>query len=139
KMGRSCRCATRYVSRPACNRRASSTLRAGRISSFDRLFALACSRNVFENRALMKICLVTAFPPSGRQLNEYGFHLACELQRNPSVQLTILRDKLTHYDWATDKDGKAPGPHQQHELKDLHVVRCCDSNRLGSPVGIARA
>jgi glycosyltransferase involved in cell wall biosynthesis len=87
----------------------------------------------------MKICLVTAFPPSGRQLNEYGFHLARELQRNPSVELTILGDKLTHYDWATDKDGKALGPEQQHELKDFHVVRCWDSNRLSSPIGIARA
>ena len=38
----------------------------------------------------MKICLVTAFPPSGRQLNEYGFYLARELQRNPLVNLTIL-------------------------------------------------
>ena len=87
----------------------------------------------------MKICLVTAFPPSGRQLNEYGFHLARELQRNPSVQLTILGDKLTHYDWATDKDGKALGPEQQHELKGFNVVRCWDSNRLGSPIGIAKA
>ena len=55
----------------------------------------------------MKICLVTAFPPSGRQLNEYGFHLARELQRNPLVNLTILGDKLARYEWATDQDGKA--------------------------------
>ena len=43
----------------------------------------------------MKICLITAFPPSGRQLNEYGLYLARELQRNPLVSLTILADKLT--------------------------------------------
>ena len=29
----------------------------------------------------MKICLVTAFPPSRRRLNEYGYHIAQELQR----------------------------------------------------------
>ena len=33
----------------------------------------------------MKICLVATFPPSGRQLNEYAFHIARELQRNPEA------------------------------------------------------
>jgi hypothetical protein len=28
----------------------------------------------------MKICLVAAFPPSGRQLNEYAFYIAKELR-----------------------------------------------------------
>jgi len=40
----------------------------------------------------MKICLVTAFPPSRRGLNEYGYHLARELQRDPLLSLTILAD-----------------------------------------------
>ncbi len=31
----------------------------------------------------MKICLVTAFAPSRRGLNEYGFHIARELQPDP--------------------------------------------------------
>src|SRR6266478_7097757 len=137
KMVRSCRCATRYVSRPAFNRRASSTLRAGRISSFDRLFASACSRKAFKNRALMKICLVTAFPPSGRQLNEYGFHLARELQRNPLVNLTILGDQLTNYEWATDKDGKPLSSGERRELAGFHVVRCWESNSLAAPRNLA--
>ena len=42
----------------------------------------------------MKICLVTAFPPSRRGLNEYGFHLARELGRDPLLSLTILADEL---------------------------------------------
>ena len=42
----------------------------------------------------MKICLVTAFPPSRRGLNEYGFHLARELRRDPLLSLTILADEL---------------------------------------------
>ncbi len=85
----------------------------------------------------MKICLVTAFPPSGRQLNEYGFHLARELQRNPLVNLTILGDKLTNYAWATDKDGNALDCVQQ-ELPGFEVVRCWESNRVGNPVALAR-
>ena len=40
----------------------------------------------------MKICLVTAFPPSRRGLNEYGYHIASELQRDPLLSLTVLGD-----------------------------------------------
>ena len=53
----------------------------------------------------MRICLVATFPPSGRQLNEYAFHIAQELQRNPDVELTILADELADYDFATDEKG----------------------------------
>ncbi len=42
----------------------------------------------------MKICLVTAFPPSRRGLNEYGFHIARELRRDPLLSLTVLADEL---------------------------------------------
>ncbi len=57
----------------------------------------------------MKICLVTAFPPSRRGLNEYGFHIAQELRRDPVLSLTILADEL---------DGAA------EELPGYDVVRC---------------
>ena len=40
----------------------------------------------------MKICLVTAFPPSRRGLNEYGYHLAKELQQDLLISLTVLAD-----------------------------------------------
>ena len=40
----------------------------------------------------MKICLVTAFPPSREALNEYGFHIARELQVIPELDVTILGD-----------------------------------------------
>ena len=57
----------------------------------------------------MKICLVTAFPPSTGGLSEYGFHLAQELQRNPFVNLTVLADELS----------------QNHvEPEGFSVVRC---------------
>ena len=42
----------------------------------------------------MKICLVTAFPPSRRGLNEYGFHIARELLRDPLLSVTVLADEL---------------------------------------------
>jgi glycosyltransferase involved in cell wall biosynthesis len=74
----------------------------------------------------MKICLVTTFPPSGRQLNEYGLHLARELQRNPLISLTILGDVLESVDFATDGDGK-PIPLAE-ELSEFDVVRCWKFN-----------
>jgi glycosyltransferase involved in cell wall biosynthesis len=86
----------------------------------------------------MKICLVTAFPPSGRQLNEYGFHIARELQRNPAVSLTILGDRLTNYDWATDENGTPLSSARQQELPGFHVVRCWQADRLATPVHLLR-
>jgi len=72
----------------------------------------------------MKICLVTAFPPSRRGLNEYGFHLARELQRDPLLSLTVLADQL---------DDNEP------ELEDYHVVRCWRFDALTNPVRLVRA
>jgi len=43
----------------------------------------------------MNVCLVTAFPPSQGGLSEYGFHLARELQRDPSLNLSILADEVS--------------------------------------------
>jgi glycosyltransferase involved in cell wall biosynthesis len=80
----------------------------------------------------MKICLVTAFPPSGRQLNEYALHIARELQSNPMVELTILGDELDNYQFATDQDGKLLKA--QEELPGFNVVRCWKFNHLGTPV-----
>ncbi|MGE5111150.1 MAG: glycosyltransferase [Acidobacteriaceae bacterium] len=72
----------------------------------------------------MKICLVTAFPPSRRGLNEYGFHIAKELQRDPLLSLTVLADELP-----------TPGP----ELDEFDVVRCWSFNQMSNPVRLLRA
>lgn len=72
----------------------------------------------------MKICLVTAFPPSRRGLNEYGFHIARELGRDPLLSLTILGDE-------TD-DGAA-------EIDGFEVVRCWRFDSLSNPVKLWRA
>ena len=72
----------------------------------------------------MKICLVTAFPPSRRGLNEYGYHIARELQRDPLLSLTILADDLE-------------GPAE--ELEDFSVQRCWYHNRISNPAWLLNA
>lgn len=73
---------------------------------------------------MMKIALVTAFPPSRQGLNEYGFHIANELRQQPGVELTILGDYVA-------------GPVQ--ELDGFSVVRCWGFNRLDNTVSLLRA
>src|ERR1700722_13433265 len=82
----------------------------------------------------MRICLVATFPPSGRQLNEYAFHIARELQRNPDVELFILADELTDYDFATDENGKSLKADQQSELPGFKVIRCWKFGSVLTPV-----
>ena len=79
----------------------------------------------------MKIALVSTFPPSGRQLNEYGLHLACELQRNPLLSLTIVGDELGDCDFATDAHGNKIEAHE--ELPDFDVVRTWRFNSITNP------
>jgi glycosyltransferase involved in cell wall biosynthesis len=72
----------------------------------------------------MKLALVTAFPPSRKGLNEYGFHVADELRRHQGLELTILADYL---------------PDPQPELPEFSVVRCWGFNRLNNPFSVLRA
>ena len=72
----------------------------------------------------MKICLVTSFPPSRDALNEYGFHIACELRRLPGIELKILAD-----DYAPI----------QPELEDFSVTRCWQFNSLSNPWRVLKA
>jgi glycosyltransferase involved in cell wall biosynthesis len=82
----------------------------------------------------MKICLVATFPPSGRQLNEYAFHIARELQRHTEIELTILADELTEYEFATDQDGRSLNGRRQEELPGFNVIRCWNFGSLATPV-----
>ena len=72
----------------------------------------------------MKVCLITAFPPSTERLNEYGFHLAKELKRHNLVSLTILADRH-------DKSAE--------ELPDFDVERCWKFNSATTPLALLRA
>jgi glycosyltransferase involved in cell wall biosynthesis len=82
----------------------------------------------------MRICLVATFPPSGRQLNEYAFHIAQGLRSNPDVELIILADELTDYEFATDENGNSAKLHQQSELPGFNVIRCWKFGGLATPM-----
>ena len=72
----------------------------------------------------MKICFVTGFPPSKVALNEYGFHVARELQADPLISLTILADEYS-------------GP--EPELPEFEVERVWKVNRLSNHARLLRA
>src|SRR5215813_1786935 len=72
----------------------------------------------------MKICLVTAFPPSRHGLNEYGFHIARELSQYPGLTLSILSDDL---------------PHPESELPGYDVTRCWAFESVWNPIRLIRA
>lgn len=74
----------------------------------------------------MKICLVTAFPPSRRGLNEYGYHIARELQQDPLLSVTILADELEPAE-------------QTAELNGFEVQRVWSFNNPGNPVRLLKA
>lgn len=70
----------------------------------------------------MRICLVSSFPPSHERLNEYGFHLASELQRDPYLSLTVLADQF---------EGA-------NELPEFNVIRCWKPNDPATPLRLMK-
>ena len=72
----------------------------------------------------MKICLVSSFPPSKIVLNEYGYHVARELQADPLVSLTIMADELEP---------------AEPELPNFNVERCWQTNRFTNHGRLLRA
>jgi len=72
----------------------------------------------------MKICLVTAFPPSRGGLSEYGFHIARELERNPLLSVTVLADHV---------------PDVPHGKEESSVLRCWNFNDRKSAGKILQA
>lgn len=86
----------------------------------------------------MKICLVGTFPPSGRQLNEYAFHIARELRRHHDVELTILSDELTECEFATDENGNPLRIEDEAELPGFNVVRCWKFGSMSNPVRLLK-
>lgn len=87
----------------------------------------------------MRICLVATFPPSGRQLNEYAFHIARELRGRPDIELFILADVLTAYDFATDQAGNPIRADQQPEIPGFNVIRCWRFGDAANPLRLLRA
>jgi glycosyltransferase involved in cell wall biosynthesis len=70
----------------------------------------------------MRVSLVTSFPPSRGDLNEYGYHVACALRSDPRVELSILADD---------------GPSE--EVGGFHVQRCWRFDSLFSPMRLLGA
>ena len=83
---------------------------------------------------MIKICLVAAFPPSIRPLNEYSFHIAREIQRHKDVELTILADELEDYTFATDADGNPVDHKISSKLPGVNVIRCWKFGSLATPM-----
>jgi glycosyltransferase involved in cell wall biosynthesis len=67
-----------------------------------------------RSRPGLRICLVTCFPPSRGDLNEYGFHLASALRSHTEVELTILADEIA----------------DRKEIDGFNVERCWRFNSL---------
>jgi glycosyltransferase involved in cell wall biosynthesis len=82
----------------------------------------------------MKICLIAAFPPSRRQLNEYSYHVAKEIHRHKDVELTILADELEEPAAAADGKSEPMGIEKPAELPGFHVIRCWKFGSIGTPV-----
>lgn len=82
----------------------------------------------------MKICLVAAFPPSKRQLNEYSYHIARELQRHRHIELTILADELTQSDLQPGASTQDLHVEKPLELSGFSVIRCWRFGSLATPV-----
>ncbi len=84
---------------------------------------LSGTRDAAELARRMKVSLVTSFPPSRGDLNEYGYHLACAMRDDPRVELSILAD---------DADSQA-------ELAGFRVQRCWRFDSVFNPVRLLMA
>ena len=72
----------------------------------------------------MKVCLVTAFPPTQETPNSSGHQLARELQRaDPDMEVTILAERL---------------PGTASESDDFKVVRCWSPHSAWNVVRVIR-
>ena len=85
--------------------------------------AISNTRNLGALPRRMRVSLVTSFPPSRGDLNEYGYHLACAMREDPRVELTILADDIP----------------AQAELPGFQVQRCWRFNSVFNPVRLLRA
>ncbi len=72
----------------------------------------------------MKICYVSAFPPSERMLNEYGFHIVRTLKEDPAHEVIVIADEL---------------PQPGEELAGFNVVRAWRFNDITNPWRVLKA
>lgn len=84
---------------------------------------VAKSHALGKDIAPLKICLVTCFPPSRGDLNEYGFHVASALRDDPDVDVVLLADETN----------------SGQELEGFRVQRCWRFDSLLTPVRLLGA
>jgi len=84
---------------------------------------LSGTRDAAELPRRMKVSLVTSFPPSRGDLNEYGYYLACAMRDDPRVELSILGDDS----------------HSQEELAGFRVQRCWRFDSVFNPARLLTA
>lgn len=87
---------------------------------------------------MMRICLVTAFPPSMGPLNEYSYHVAREIERHEGVELIILADELDEYKFITDSNEELISSQQPSSLPGVRVIRCWSVGSLTNPARILK-
>ena len=81
------------------------------------------SSSAAQESASLKVCLVTCFPPSQGDLNEYGFHVASALRSDPNVDLLLLADQMN----------------AGQELDGFKIERCWRFDSLLTPVRLLAA
>jgi glycosyltransferase involved in cell wall biosynthesis len=84
--------------------------------------AMTGTRDAAAPPRRMRVSLVTSFPPSRGDLNEYGYHLACAMRDDPRVDLCILAD-----------DGPSA------EVDGFHVQRCWRFDSVFNPIRLLAA
>jgi glycosyltransferase involved in cell wall biosynthesis len=72
-------------------------------------------------------------------LNEYAFYIARELRRHEDIELTILSDELTQYEFATDENGNPIPVEKQSELPGYNVIRCWKFGHMANPYRLLKA
>jgi glycosyltransferase involved in cell wall biosynthesis len=88
---------------------------------------------------ILKIALVTSFPPSRGDLNEYGYHLARSLRENPRVALTILADETSLPELEEDFDVKRCWRFDSltNPLRLLRAIRACNPDVVWFNIGFS--
>jgi glycosyltransferase involved in cell wall biosynthesis len=84
--------------------------------------AMSGTRDAAALPRRMRVSLVTSFPPSRGDLNEYGYHLASAMRDDPRVDLSILADD---------------GPLE--EVGGFNVRRCWRFDSIFNPVRLLGA
>ena len=86
---------------------------------------LHCQHFLGVGEKKMKCLIIGCFPPGEGALNEYTYHLACELAEH-GQDVTVLCDKVPQY------------PVQETLRSNLKLIRCWETNSIRTPFSILK-